>query len=81
MLITRIIQSFCICLLILDVIVRHHFDLIVSFCHFNCSGVIQTWHQEGRQYWKRFAMDEISVTAEHSEISSHPNTRHDAPLR
>ncbi|XP_045036287.1 uncharacterized protein LOC116932570 isoform X1 [Daphnia magna] len=46
-----------------------------------CKGVIQTWHQEGRQYWKRFAMDEISVTAEHSEISSHPNTRHDAPLR
>ncbi|XP_057378411.1 inositol hexakisphosphate kinase 1-like [Daphnia carinata] len=44
-----------------------------------CKGVIQTWHQEGRQYWKRFAMDEISVTADHSEISS--NTRHDAPLR
>jgi hypothetical protein len=26
-------------------------------------------------------MDEISVTAEHSEISSHHNSRHDAPLR
>jgi hypothetical protein len=45
------------------------------------SGVIQTWYQEGLQYWRRFAMDEISVTAEHSEISSHHNSRHDAPLR
>ncbi|XP_032796234.2 uncharacterized protein LOC116932574 isoform X1 [Daphnia magna] len=46
-----------------------------------CKGVIQTWHQEGRQYWRRFAMDGISVTAHRSQISSHRNGRHDAPLR
>jgi hypothetical protein len=55
--------------------------ILISLSFWTLKGVIQTWHQEGRQYWRRFAMDEISVTAEHSEISSHQNSRHDAPLR
>ena len=46
-------------------------------------GVIQTWNQEGRQYLRRFAADEVGVAA--VDVAQLPSSshhhRHDAPLR
>ena len=45
------------------------------------SGVIQTWNQEGRQYLRQFATDEVNVKAELAQLSPSHQHRHDAPLR
>jgi hypothetical protein len=44
-------------------------------------GVIQTWNQEGRQYLRQFATDEVNVKAELAQLSPSHQHRHDAPLR
>ena len=43
--------------------------------------MIQTWNQEGRQYLRQFATDEVNVKAELAQLSPSHQHRHDAPLR